>query len=518
MKTYVALFMLAAGLSSVLTPLVRRSARRWGVVDQPDERRIHRQPVPRLGGVAIYAALLVSLTSLFLSENLVATQFKAELPRVARLLIPATLILLLGVYDDLRGANAPVKFSVQIVAAGLLYFLGFQVTRVWNPLGGTIELGVFALPITILWLVGITNAFNLIDGLDGLSAGAAFFATLALFTAALVYHQPLVVVMTIALTGSILGFLRYNSAPASIFLGDSGSLFLGFILAALSVEGSQKSTTAIAVAIPLASFGLPIVDTFWTLIRRGVSKKPLFIGDLEHIHHMMLKRGLSMRQVIILLYAVCAGFALFSLLFLNPQGKLTGLVLFVIGISVFFGIRSLGYHEFSEMVYSVGKVFRHHHVLAKNVHLRRAMAELNQARSADEILLGLTRVVETDEFDGLEIKLTTDLKFELDNSADHQFAFHTRNGLAVWSWRREDLHANSTIPKSSGPEGATHFWSIQLPLISGAGRSLGDVTFYRDFARGPLQIDVDHLCSLFQKELSQALERVEATPISVKQP
>ncbi len=508
MKTYVALFVLAAALSYVLTPLVRRGAIRWGILDYPDElRRIHARPVPRLGGIAIYASLVLTLAALMMVDNLVAVQFQAHLTRVLQMLAAATLVLLLGLYDDLRGTNARIKFTVQGAAALLLYVCGFQITRLWNPFGGTWDLGpALSLPLTVVWLVGITNAFNLIDGLDGLSAGAALFATVTLCIAALFYHQPVVVIVSIALAGAVVGFLRYNFSPATIFLGDSGSLFLGFLLAALSVEGSQKSTTAIAVAIPLVSFGLPIVDTLWAITRRSVSKRPIFHGDLEHIHHMMLKRGLSRRQALITLYGVCAVLGLLSLLFLNPQGKPIGLALFLIGVSVLVGIQHLGYHEFNEMMYAVGKIFRHHRVLALNVHLRRAVAELHSAETLGDIFRALTSLVETDEFDGLTVL--------------------TYPGTTLWAWHRENLSlvspayeslsgAGSSVPLtpregSPAKEQTRHLlWRMHVPLCGEKNDLLGEVTFFRSMARGPLQIDLHHLCTLFSRELGQALQRLD---------
>ncbi|MBI4468486.1 MAG: undecaprenyl/decaprenyl-phosphate alpha-N-acetylglucosaminyl 1-phosphate transferase, partial [Acidobacteria bacterium] len=373
MKTYVSLFVLSTLLSVLLTPLAKWLAGRWGVVDYPDPvRRFHQQPIPRLGGVAIYLSFLFTLAIIPLLNNLVADQLRLSTDQVLRLLIPCTLVFLLGIYDDIRGANARIKFTVQILASLLVYALGLRITHVWHPFGGTVDLGIWALPLTVLWLVGITNAFNLIDGLDGLSAGAALFAILTVLVVALIHGHPLIVLMSIALAGATFGFLRYNFAPASVFMGDSGSLFLGFAIAALALEGSQKSTTAVAVAIPIVSLGLPILDTVWAMVRRLLGKRPVFTGDREHIHHMIVKRGLSIRQSIILLYGVCALFALFSLLFLNPNGQLIGLVLFIVGFCVFLGIQRLGYHEVTEIRYALRKVWGQRHIVAANINVRRA--------------------------------------------------------------------------------------------------------------------------------------------------
>ncbi len=482
MKTYLSLFMLALGLSYGLTPLMAHLAARWGVLDRPDRpQKIHERPTPRLGGIALYASFLLALAALLALENRVAAYFTAHLLWVAKLLVPSTLILLLGVYDDLRGANAQLKFSVQALAALLLYAFGVQITRIWNPLGGTIELGLLSLPLTLLWLIGITNAFNLLDGVDGLSAGAALFATLTLLAAALFYDQPLIVILTVALAGSIVGFLRYNFAPASIFLGDSGSLFLGFLLGALAIEGSQKSATAVAVAIPLVSFGLPILDTAWALMRRALGKRPLFQGDLEHIHHMLLRRGLTRRQVVILLYAVCAGFGLFSLLFLNPQGKPVGVILFILGVSVVFAIQSLGYPEFQELLHTLGEAARHHRTLARNIQLRRLIAELRQVESASELRIRLDRLLDLSGFDSLEIRWAS--------SPERRWFFAASR----------PQRADAALPR----------WSLHLPLTDERGERWGEVILTGVLTeRGALPWH--HLCRSLQQELARALHRTSS--------
>src|SRR5437660_12732172 len=185
-------------------------------------------------------------------------------------------------------------------------------------------------PLTILWVLAITNAFNLIDGLDGLAAGSALFSTLVAFVVALLNGHSLVTVMTIALAGAILGFLRYNFNPATIFLGDSGSLFIGFMLSALALAGAQKTPTIVAVAIPVVSFGLPVLETLLSVVRRFLSGQPLFAADRGHIHHRLLELGFSQRQVVLILYVVSAVCGLLSLFLLYPSGPMVGIGLFVI--------------------------------------------------------------------------------------------------------------------------------------------------------------------------------------------
>ncbi len=516
MKTYASIFILAALLSYVFTPLVRRFALRRGLLDHPDRgRRIHDQPVPRLGGVAIYGSFVVTLGSLWLVHNALTMTFQMHIGHVLKLLLPSTLIFLLGLYDDLRGANARIKFTFQIAASILLYAFGFRITQIWHPFGGIIDLGWWGMPLTVLWLVGICNAFNLIDGLDGLSAGVALFALLTVSIAALVYGHPIVVLLAMALAGATLGFLRYNLVPAHIFMGDSGSLFLGFMLAALSIQGSQKSATAVAVAIPIVSFGLPIVDTFWAIVRRLLGQRPIFTGDHEHIHHMMLKRGLTTRQVVILLYGICALFALFSLLFLNPQGKIMGLALFAIGMCIFAGIQYLGYHEAYELTYALGKVIRHRRTFARNVQLRRTVSDLTEVNSWPGVIGALTGFLEANDFDHVSLRLSPGVipatgEFELPPatpSSAWQCAA-TEQGV-VWSW---------CVPGRGVPFDPARVWQLHLPLADHRGRVLGELTFHRGVDRGPLPVDIDHLCTLLRPALTQAIMRLSLQRLAHGEP
>jgi len=494
MKTYLALFTLALGFSYAVTPIVRSLATRWGVLDQPGQGpKIHERPTPRLGGLAIYAAFLLALAGLLVVENRVALYFRAQLPQVLKILGPSTLILLLGLYDDWRGANARVKFSVQAAAAALLYVFGVQITRIWNPWGGTIELGWLSLPLTLLWLIGITNAFNLLDGLDGLSAGAALFATLTLLVAALFYQQPLLILLTTALAGAIAGFLRYNFAPATIFLGDSGSLFLGFLLGALAIEGSQKSATAVAVAIPIVSFGLPILDTLWTLIRRALSRRPLFQGDLEHVHHMLLRRGWTRRQVVLSLYAVCAVCGLFSLLFVNPQGKPIGVLLFILGASVFIFIQSLGYPEARELQHALGRTLRRPRLLTRNIQWRRTIAELHQVRSFGEIDAALARVLEIGRIEVAEIRWMGPPEW-------HKVITASRRAAS-------DGSDTPRAPQTAWGPRLAPVWSVQIPLTNACEEKRGELRLQGTFAESDPMVDF-HLLELLQHALTEALERM----------
>src|SRR6202171_4825411 len=284
-------------------------ARGWAAAPSSD-RHIHTRPIPRLGGVAIFLTLwCMVLAAHWVPGNFGTREFPLP-PFALKILGPATIIFLLGLIDDFYGVNAYVKFAVQAGAAVLLYCNGFGISHL-SFLAAHPHLGWLAgLPLTILWVLWITNAFNLIDGLDGLAAGSALFSSLVTCVVAILFHGEGILFLTLALAGAITGFLRYNFNPASIFLGDCGSLLIGFLLSAIALAGSQKSPTMVAVAIPIVSLGLPILDASIAVVRRFLSGKDLFDADREHIHHRLLSRGMPHRRAVLLLYAVSGCFAL----------------------------------------------------------------------------------------------------------------------------------------------------------------------------------------------------------------
>src|SRR5437879_5570269 len=317
------MFGVALMASATFTRWVRDYSIARGWTSTPSlDRHVHTRPIPRLGGVAIFLTLwCVVLLAHWLPGNFGTNEF--IFPHLTiKVLGAATIIFLLGLADDFYGVNAYVKFAVEAGAAVLLYCNGFGISHL-SLLAGHPHLGwLVGLPLTILWVLWITNAFNLIDGLDGLAAGSALFSTLATCVVAIRFHNEMILFMTLVLAGAIAGFLRYNFNPASIFLGDCGSQLIGFLLSAIAIAGSQKSPTVVAVAIPVVSLGLPIVDVAVAVIRRFLSYKRLFDADREHIHHKLLGRGISHRQAVLVLYSVSALFGLLCLFLLSsPRNK-----------------------------------------------------------------------------------------------------------------------------------------------------------------------------------------------------
>ena len=348
---YLAIFAASVLLSFVLTRYVRNAATTHGwVAAASTERHLHSTPLPRLGGVAIFLAFVCAMTfALMVSWRYPELKTGFSVRTLGTMMVPGVLIFLLGVYDDIHSVSPSCKFAVQAIAATMLFTGGLRILDLPVLFGNHHFPWFVGLPLTILWVVAITNAFNLIDGLDGLAAGSALFSTLVVFVVAVISQSPIVSLMSLALAGATLGFLRFNFNPATIFLGDCGSQFIGFMLAALALRGAQKAPTIIAVAIPVVSFGLPILETTLSVVRRLISGRPIFTADREHIHHKLLQRGLSHRQVVIVLYAVSALFALLSLFLLWPTGSTLGLVLAVLGTGIWMGVQHLGYLEFGEL-------------------------------------------------------------------------------------------------------------------------------------------------------------------------
>ncbi len=281
-------------LALALTPQVIKLAYRWGAVDKPDRRKIHNGLMPRMGGLAIYIAFVVSL---------LITQ-PMTMPIIG-LLLGATLIVLLGIWDDVRGMPAVVKLLGQIAAAAVVIPFGLCVEFITNPVGeGVLLLGLWGIPLTIFWLVAVTNALNLVDGLDGLAGGTALIAALTLAVIAFFESQATAFTVALVLAAAVLGFLRYNFHPAKIFLGDTGSMLLGFILAATAIMGLTKSATALSILVPIVILGIPLFDTAFAIVRRCLNGRHIFEPDKEHLHHRLLTAGFSHRGAVLAVYGV----------------------------------------------------------------------------------------------------------------------------------------------------------------------------------------------------------------------
>ncbi len=383
MRTAAVAFILSMLCGTILTPLIRRLAHRYGALDHAlSSRKIHGQPVPRLGGIAIVLAFYAPLVGLLIFQTSTGEIFLAEREHVVGLFAGGALIALLGIYDDFRGAGATRKFLVQFLVAGLMYALGFRMEVLANPFGPELTLGWFALPFTLLWFVGVINAMNLIDGLDGLAGGVALVAVLTTFFIALQRAHPLMMLFSLTLAGAILGFLFYNFNPATIFMGDTGSMFLGFVLAASAIQTNQKSSTAVAVLIPAIALGLPIMDTLLAMSRRAWRGQPLFQADKGHIHHRLLALGLSQRQAVFVLYGFCVVLGGTALMLTYANSVQTAFLLVALGLVAFIFLRSLGFMRLDRMADTAADRRRNKALRAL---VRPLGRRLRDARASEEI-------------------------------------------------------------------------------------------------------------------------------------
>ncbi len=355
--------LIAAVLSCALTPLVRSVARRVGAVDQPGGRKIHAIPTPRLGGVSVVVSGVLTILIVWGVEQVTGGVVQGDLGAWKPVFLGGAIVFLVGVWDDIRPLPAGVKFVLQGVAAGVAIWGGILVEHVSLLGGSRISLGVLALPLTFVWIIGITNAFNLVDGLDGLATGLAIIAAGSIATIFFLRGNIQDTLLLVILLGALLGFLPYNFNPASIFLGDSGSLVVGYVLSVTAITGSQKGATALAVVTPLLVFGLPIVDTLLSMVRRFVGSlrmlesqkatlqeqigraKRMFEADQRHIHHRLLALGFSHRNAVLVLYGLALGLAFLALLLVLVHYHNAGIILLAIGMATYIGLRKLGYEE-----------------------------------------------------------------------------------------------------------------------------------------------------------------------------
>ncbi len=288
-----------------LTPLVRLISHKAGFEDKPLPRRVNNEPVPTLGGLAIFAGFIFAS---HLSWPV------ANFRHLTALYLASFLMLLLGVIDDIFALSPKTKFWGQVFVTALYVVTGPKIEFLTNPSGGSVSLGFLSVPLSILWLLGITNMVNLIDGLDGLAAGTVAITSLTCILLTGFKLDWFILVLNCAVLGACLGFLPYNFYPARIFMGDSGALFLGFITGALAIEGSLKGAATVTLAVPLLSLGLPLLDTVFAIFRRVKQGQPVYQADGDHLHHRVLHLGFGQRKTVLLLYLVDLLFAIGSVL------------------------------------------------------------------------------------------------------------------------------------------------------------------------------------------------------------
>ncbi len=482
-------FLSALILSLLGTFLVRRWAVQRGYVDHPDDqRRIHSSPTPNVGGIAVAFATVVS----FLVWSRLALPDVATRPEILMMLVGGVLIFGVGLWDDIRHIPASAKFGLQIAVASLAYFGGIKILGIGFGDVWFSQLTAFAgFVVTVIWIVGTTNAFNLIDGSDGVAGGAAMFASISMGIIFALHGDPLGALMATILVGACLGFLFFNFPPASIFMGDSGSLFLGFTLATLGVITTQKSSTLLAVTIPVIAFGIPLLDTTIAIVRRYLRHEPIFQPDRGHIHHRLRDLGLSPRAVAIFLYVACAGCASLSMLLAAP-GRNTVIPVFVVAAAVLIlGVQRLNVPELRELSKVVGRGLQQRAVISHNVRMHGVARTLSSARDGSAMVDALLRAFATSEFSALEIWVDSVHGAAL---APHDSVRVEGDGYLV------DIRFER--PLKSEEE-----YEIRIPLKLPGGR-VGRFSLYRRSSGNRLFTDIRLIAQLVAPAVVEALSRL----------
>lgn len=307
--SYALTFIIALVIAIIVTPISMKLGRRWGAIAYPGGRHVHKRPIPRIGGIAIYAAFWIAVLFTQKSDS-----------EIWGLFVGSTMIVAVGVWDDIREIRPIVKLGWQILAAITLLFFGFSMNHISLPIIGVelnfqdLGLGWIGLFLAVFWIVGLVNTVNISDGLDGLAAGICFGAAILLFWSANRIHQVPEAHLTLALAGAALGFLFFNFHPARVFMGDSGSMFLGYIIGGVSIMGLLKTATILGLVFPLLVLGMPLTDLTFAIIRRKLQGNSIAMADRGHLHHRLLDAGLTQRQAVVLLYSMSACFGIAAVL------------------------------------------------------------------------------------------------------------------------------------------------------------------------------------------------------------
>jgi UDP-GlcNAc:undecaprenyl-phosphate GlcNAc-1-phosphate transferase len=466
---------LSVVLSLLLTPLVRDSFGRLGFLDHPDgKRKQHSKPVPRVGGIAIVLAYVATYAIALALPFTYTYVLRGALPNILQLSLVAGVVFLTGVVDDLVGLNARQKLVGIVGAAALAYAAGIRVPiHLFSFLPAWPWLG-FA--ITVIWLVGCANAFNLIDGMDGLAAGVGLVATITMLIAAFTQGNLPLALATMPLAGCLLGFLRYNFNPASVFLGDSGSLLIGFLLGCYGALWSEKSVTLVALTAPLLAVSVPLLDVLVSILRRYVRNRPIFQADRGHIHHKLLERGFSHKGAVLTIYGMCGLVALMSLLVSAAHNKFSGLIVILFCGFAWMGIRHLDYVEFA----LAGRMFlggKFRRIIDSETRLLDFEAALGKAADMDE------------------------------------FWNKIRTVSSEFGFRGARMSLNGTLFEETRGHNANRHWELRIPLPGG-----DYVNFFQDFGAETDPLILSQFVNAVERGVTQWLAAQPPEPIRVPAP
>jgi UDP-GlcNAc:undecaprenyl-phosphate GlcNAc-1-phosphate transferase len=492
MVQYLTGFLLSILAATALTWIIRNLATGRGLLGNAESARlIHKRPIPRLGGVAVFVnfTLLLLGYAFLAARGWLPSTISSDLLRIVAL---GCAFFGVGLIDDLVGLQAWPKLAVQVAGAVGLFASGIRFNFCNTHIAGSFT-WLICLGLTVLWVVLICNAINLIDGLDGLAAGAALFSMVTIFALAM-GNRADIALATVLLGGSVVGFLVFNFNPASIFLGDSGSMFVGFILSAFVMAESRKQATTLDnILVPAVSFALPLSDVGLSILRRFLSGRSLFAADHEHIYHKLLELGFTQRQVVWVLYGISALCAVLSLFLLKPYDVALIPVASTILLLLFFGLRKLNYQEFGEFERVGKRLGKQRTVCARNIALRKAVCAIQNASDPDAIAY-LLQTSLCKDFDGFKISVVE----SFGRSQEMPSPWQGRSLGATWKQSHDKI-------------------VYTLDLVSEVGQEVGTLSLFQSGNCDPL-IDYDLLKDDLRRAVVSALQRMIGIPHPEHQP
>lgn len=487
MTSVIAIFFISLSLSLILTPQVTKLAKKYGIIDAPSDRKVHTQNIPRAGGVAIYAAFLLSFASALIYPAMLSESIFER--QTVVFIIGASSAFLLGLWDDIKPLDSKTKFAAQMMIAMIAYTGGISIKAI--SIFGTqaIELGWASLPVTIFWFVLVMNAINLIDGLDGLAAGISLFVSLVLLILAVKMNSLSVAIKLAALAGAILGFLKYNFNPASVFMGDSGSYFIGYTLAGVVITGALKGPATVAILIPVIALGVPLMDVLFAPIRRFILGAKMFSPDKNHLHHRLLKLGFTHRNTVLLLYGVSIVMGIISILMVHAKDESIGLILFILGITVILAIRKLGYADY----FGPGSIQDWLKDISDELGISRErrsflnfQVDIYHSGDVKTLWMNVCKALEKLGFDMAEMYLEKKIIWQNLRKALERLGFDTstlpvmlilkEDAENKMVWKRDGFNMNYDVCKEC-------LLKVELPLMGANGQSFGSIWLIKDVRR-----------------------------------
>ncbi len=525
-------FIVACALSLTFTPGAKRLGARFGAVDAPSERKVHVHAIPRIGGLAIIGAFFLALAASAVLSTQVADILVVN-RRNLLAAVGAVAVFSVGFVDDFRRLGPRIKFLVQLLAASLAYYGGLRIEGIAVE-GIAMEFGILSYLITVFWFLLLINAINLIDGLDGLAAGVAFFTSAVMVVMAIMHADYLVALEFAALGGALLGFLRYNFNPASVFMGDGGSYFIGYTIAALAILGSLKTQVGATLLIPLLALGVPIFDTILAPLRRFIRGREMFQPDKGHIHHQLVAMGLSSRRAVLIIYGISFSLCLLAIVLVNIRNEMAGLLLIVLAGGAFLIVRKLGYLEYL----AADKFFGWLRDLSDDVGFTRdrrsflsLQLEIGRTRSIEALWDHTCRALEMLRFDRAELHIyergAPDATPERDSASSfgpgastggerRRTAQSNDGNQAVWetteqrTWGTRRVWSRGHHRREADVQGNGHL-RIEIPLGSGIS-SAARLILIKDLSLEPIQPYTLRRVEYLRRSVMNAMKRLHQGP------